>query len=73
MHPQNFVAKWTGFCPICLQSARFVAREAWFRDFLICETCDNGSVPRERALMLVIRQLLPFWPQLDIHESSPVP
>lgn len=73
MHSQDVIATWTGFCPICLQSARFTARNPWFRDHLLCETCDGGSIPRERALMLVVRQLLPHWARLDIHESSPAP
>jgi SAM-dependent methyltransferase len=72
MQSQDIVATWAGFCPICLQHTRFVARNPWFRDHLLCEACDGGSIPRERALMLVIHQLLPHWAQLDIHESSPV-
>ena len=67
------IASWTGFCPICLQQTRFTARDAWFRESLLCETCAGGSVPRERALMLVVRELLPHWERLDIHESSPAP
>jgi SAM-dependent methyltransferase len=71
--PETVVASWEGFCPICCRATRFIARNAWFRDHLICETCDGGSIPRERALMVVINQLLPLWAQLDIHESSPTP
>jgi SAM-dependent methyltransferase len=70
---EEAIASWEGFCPICLQHTRFTARDTWFRDHLLCETCDGGSVPRERALMLVINQLLPSWVLLDIHESSPGP
>ncbi len=73
MDNRNVVASWPGFCPICLQQTRFTARDPWFRDHLICETCDGGSIPRERALMLVIRDLLPNWERLSIHESSPAP
>jgi SAM-dependent methyltransferase len=65
------VARWEGFCPICLKNTWFTAKNAWFRDSLNCETCSGGSIPRERALMLVIRQLLPNWAEFAIHESSP--
>jgi len=71
MDDQDIVASWPGYCPICLQQTLFTARDAWFRESLSCETCAGGSVPRERALMLVVRQLLPNWAELDIHESSP--
>ncbi len=73
MEEPGIVASWAGFCPICLQQTRFTARDPWFREHLLCETCAGGSIPRERALMLVIRELLPNWAELDIHESSPAP
>jgi SAM-dependent methyltransferase len=69
----TYFVNWTGFCPICLQRTQFTARDAWFREALLCETCNGSSVPRERALMLVIRQLLPHYAELAIHESSPAP
>jgi SAM-dependent methyltransferase len=71
MQELAIVASWEGRCPICLRDTRFTARESWFRDHLICETCEGGSVPRERALMLVIRQLVSDWESCAIHESSP--
>lgn len=71
MQLQSVVASWPGFCPICLQETRFTARDAWFRDHLFCESCDGGSIPRERALMLAIRQVVPHYAGLAIHESSP--
>jgi SAM-dependent methyltransferase len=43
----------------------------WFRDYLICPNC--GSCVRERALALVLNELLPDWRELKIHESSPSP
>src|ERR1700684_4638603 len=73
MQSADVVARWPGFCPICSQNTFFSARNAWFRDHLLCETCDGASIPRERALMLVINQILPQWADLDIHESSPTP
>lgn len=69
--PNIAVARWQGFCPICSQSTEFVASDTWFRDFLLCTSCDTGSLPRERALMLAITQMVPHWATLDIHESSP--
>jgi SAM-dependent methyltransferase len=73
MRISKFNAGWGGFCPICQQNTYFTAKDPWFRDHLICETCEGGSIPRERALMLTIRQLLPHYASLDIHESSPAP
>lgn len=58
-----------GHCPICEAPARFVAHEAWFRDALRCTGC--GSIPRERALALVLARRFPGWRALAIHESSP--
>lgn len=43
-----------GFCPICENETKFIAKGNWFRGTLLCTTCDNGSVPRERALALVL-------------------
>ena len=34
-------------------------------------TCVGGSVPRERALMVVLDRMKPNWRHLWIHESSP--
>ncbi len=62
---------WGGFCPICQRHTKFTAANSWLRDSLLCETCDGGSLPRERAVMLTIRQLLPGYAGLSIHESSP--
>lgn len=60
-----------GFCPVCQDRARFSARFAWYRDHLFCEKC--SSIPRERALALVLEEQLPNWRRLAIHESSPEP
>lgn len=61
-----------GFCPICEQHVTFSSEQAWYRDHLLCPSCPNGSVPRERALMLSLRHTFPNWQSLDIHESSPI-
>ncbi len=58
-----------GYCEICEANVRFSAMEQWFRDFLLCPTC--GSVPRERALMEVLKRYYPNYRKLHIHESSP--
>ena len=68
---RNFFASWKGFCPICLKDTTFTAKTAWFRDNLFCESCEGGSIPRERALMLALRHDVSNWKELYIHESSP--
>ncbi|MEO7270596.1 MAG: class I SAM-dependent methyltransferase [Vicinamibacterales bacterium] len=69
MTVSDFYYEQYGFCPICQAPARFVARNAWFRDHFLCETC--GSLPRQRALIQVIDSLFPGWPGFDIFEASP--
>lgn len=59
-----------GRCPICEEPAIFTAENTWYRDFLICQSCPGGSVPRERALALILNELRPNWRNLSIHESS---
>ena len=63
--------RYTGFCPICESRTIFQADDDWFRDSLSCQTCRNGSVPRERALALILEETVPNWKNLSIHESSP--
>jgi SAM-dependent methyltransferase len=58
-----------GFCPICSAPARFVAREAWLRDFYLCERC--RTLPRQRAVVAVLDLVQPDWRSLGVHESSP--
>ncbi|MCY3790232.1 MAG: class I SAM-dependent methyltransferase [Gemmatimonadetes bacterium] len=59
-----------GTCDICEDEVTFTAQHSYFRDHLICSGC--GSIPRERALMRVIKQFFPNFAELRIHESSPV-
>ncbi len=59
-----------GWCPACLSAATFTADHAWYRDHLVCDRC--GSVPRERALALVLHERVPRWRELRIHEGSPL-
>ncbi|TPK22361.1 methyltransferase domain-containing protein [Mesorhizobium sp. B2-5-9] len=65
------VYRHSGHCPICEANAEFTARFNWYRDHLLCSGC--GSVPRERALALVLERYFPEWRKLAIHESSPLP
>lgn len=60
-----------GWCPICEHPAVFVAKGTWYRGTLQCQSCEGGSVPRERALAHVLAREAPHWRLLDIHESSP--
>lgn len=58
-----------GYCPICRDGTEFVSRFDWYRDHLFCTRCK--SIPRERALALVLDRQYPQWRDLGIHESSP--
>jgi SAM-dependent methyltransferase len=59
-----------GECPICEKPVIFTARGANLRDSFECPSC--RSIPRERALFLVLKTLYPSWRTLYIHESSPI-
>lgn len=58
-----------GHCDICDRDVVFTARYSWFRDHLICPLCQ--AVPRERALMQVLKRYFPDYRRMTIHESSP--
>jgi SAM-dependent methyltransferase len=64
------IEEFPGYCPICEISVVFAASESWYRDYLLCPSC--GSVPRERALTVRVKQLYPNWKQLAVHEVAPV-
>jgi SAM-dependent methyltransferase len=59
----------SGHCPTCDREVKFVAHNNWLRDHFVCTHC--GSIPRERALMVVIDSFFPAWREAVIHESSP--
>lgn len=59
----------SGTCPLCESITTFTSENDWFRDNLICDLCK--SIPRERALMYVIKKFYPNYNELSIHESSP--
>jgi len=65
----DFYYEHYGFCPICQAPAKFVARHTWFRDSFICQSC--GSIPRQRALIQLVDELLPGWSGFDLFEASP--
>jgi SAM-dependent methyltransferase len=59
----------SGYCAICEAARTFRSKYTWYRDHLLCEGC--GSIPRERALALILTRRYPNWRDLAIHESSP--
>jgi hypothetical protein len=61
----------SGECPICDIKMDFISYDLSNRDCLVCANCPISSVPRERALALVLKKILPNWRELRIHESSP--
>lgn len=67
---EKIVYRHRGCCPICESPAEFSARHEWYRDHLLCSDC--GSIPRERALALVLNRMFPDWRNFSIHESSPI-
>jgi len=67
-----FKLEYRGFCPICERPATFRAEAPYLRDSLICTSCPNGSLPRERALALVLREAEPKWRRRRIHEAAAV-
>lgn len=67
--PNGFYFSQKGYCPCCDLEVIFQSKNNWLRDYFICNNCK--SIPRERALMVVIEKYYPNWRNLDIHESSP--
>lgn len=67
--PARFFRGNLGYCSICARQSGFVSRHSWLRDHYRCVRC--GSIPRERALMLVLERRFPEWRTLAVHESSP--
>lgn len=67
----EYIADYEGFCPVCDHAVRFRSNHEAFRDFVLCDTCEYGSVPRERALTLALKLYCPDFLEKKIHESSP--
>lgn len=58
-----------GICPCCEEKTFFISYNYWLRDYYKCLFC--GSIPRQRALMKVLKEEIPDWKRVKIHESSP--
>lgn len=58
-----------GYCPICEKRTFFYAFEYWMGDYYKCIHCN--SIPRQRALVSVVKDKVPDWKKCRIHESSP--
>lgn len=67
------VGSYSGYCPVCESATSFEVRGLSFRDQLVCPSCDDISVPRERALAIALRLYAPNWRELRILECSPAP
>ena len=57
-----------GHCPICGLTV-FHEQGPWLRDEYLCRRCK--SIPRQRALICILSQVAPDWPERTIFESSP--
>lgn len=68
----TYFLEYQGWCPICEKATQFRALDEWHRDHLLCVNCENGSVPRERALAKALTLFCRNWREMKIHESSPV-
>jgi len=60
-------------CPICGGRDSFRVDGPWLRDQLWCTTCPGGSIPRERAVALVLAARCPRWRRRRVVECSPSP
>jgi len=58
-----------GWCAVCRRRVVFLAVTDWLRDDWRCLRC--WSIPRQRALMVVLEHAVPGWRGHRIHESSP--
>lgn len=72
MSEPEFYLEIRGWCPICEAPATFISKNRWLRGGLFCQSCENGSAPRERAFAYVLNRARPNWRELSIHESSPM-
>jgi len=58
-----------GYCIICDTKTKFLIKGKWLRDNFVCQKCN--SIPRQRALIYILKMLYPNYKELQIHESSP--
>lgn len=69
---KDFYLEIEGWCPICEADAVFIAKGPWLRGTLHCQSCENGSAPRERGFAHVLNRIRPNWRDLKVHECSPM-
>jgi SAM-dependent methyltransferase len=69
--PPTYPHRYRANCPICEGEQDFTVWSAHYRDEFLCEGCHAWSIPRERALAVVLKRMFPAWRKLVIHESSP--
>lgn len=65
----NIVQIQSGRCPVCDKKTFFVANDYWLRDHYHCIFCK--SIPRQRALVKILKSIEPEYKKMSIHESSP--
>ncbi len=58
-----------GYCPVCRRRTVFVSLNDWLRESYGCILC--RSLPRHRAVIKVLDEIMPDWRKKKIHESSP--
>lgn len=58
-----------GYCSICDSQTLFIEHDNWLRDYYHCQKC--YSIPRQRAIVMVLNEFFPDWRNLKVHESSP--
>lgn len=69
LRTRRYIVKNPGYCPCCERYVVFVAGGQWLRDCYLCSHC--GCLPRERAIISIIKKVVPNYTELRIHESSP--
>ena len=65
----KIVRKTFGYCPCCQRNTIFIANDYWLRDHYHCIWCK--SIPRQRAVMKILKVISPDYKVLKIHEGSP--
>ena len=71
-HPNTSPMSFTGnigYCSVCASQSTFIVKGEWLRDQYVCAKC--GSIPRQRALTKLLRDIRPNWKSETLHESSP--
>lgn len=64
------MGRWNlGYCPVCERKTLFLEFDSWLRDYYRCLRC--LSIPRQRALKLILDETYGHWRTLHVHESSP--